>query len=240
MTEPSSTAMERDRGYVNADGSISPRAVGGGHYWGLVGESGRKDWSNRDFLTMRKQQTNTVAACESMLANLQTKRARLVERSAELDNERRSAAYHAHVGHDAEARRTLDKVNGEAATHASELQIVDDAIAQAKSRISVARQDEAKRLIVRRLGRCARGWPHSASTARRSTTQPSAGLAAAPPLQPPQDRRFAARGIPELSSDHASAMPSRISCSRQRPIGQHASRSGKLAARIHSRIRWAC
>jgi hypothetical protein len=40
--------------------------------------------------------------------------------------------------------------------------------------------------------------------------QPRTRLAAAPRLQPPQERRFATRRIPELPSDHASAMPSRI------------------------------
>jgi hypothetical protein len=40
--------------------------------------------------------------------------------------------------------------------------------------------------------------------------EPPTRLAASPRLQPPQERRFAARRIPELPCDHASAMPSRI------------------------------
>jgi hypothetical protein len=189
---------------------------------------------------MSKQQTNTVAACESVLANLQTKRARLVERSAELDNERRSAAYHAHVGHDAEARRTLDKVNGEVATHASELQIVDDAIAQAKSRISVARQDEAKAADRAAAGALRKelatfrehGKALDETAIRRFGRSAALAAAAGAALRRSGHSRIAKRSRKRNAKSH--------SCSRQRPIGQHASRSGKLAARIHSRIRWAC
>jgi hypothetical protein len=40
--------------------------------------------------------------------------------------------------------------------------------------------------------------------------EPSTGLSASPRLQPPQQRRFAAWGIPEFPCDHTGAVPSRI------------------------------
>ena len=52
----------------------------------------------------RVDQPQSVAAATETLEHLQEQRQRLVERSAKLDSERRSAAYQAHVGHDAEAR----------------------------------------------------------------------------------------------------------------------------------------
>jgi predicted nucleic acid-binding Zn-ribbon protein len=45
---------------------------------------------------------------------------------------------------DPEARKTLDRINQEAATHDSELRSVDDAIASATAKLAVAKQTEAK------------------------------------------------------------------------------------------------
>jgi chromosome segregation ATPase len=93
-------------------------------------------------MTKTKQQ-QTVAACEQTLKELEAKRAKLVERGAELPELRRGAAYLAHVQQDAEARRALDKVNAEVAIYASELASIDDAIAAAKNKVLIAQAFEA-------------------------------------------------------------------------------------------------
>jgi hypothetical protein len=76
------------------------------------------------------------------LKQLEAKRAKLVERGAELPELRRGAAYLAHVQQDAQARRALDKVNAELAIYASELASIDDAIAAAKNKVAIARAFE--------------------------------------------------------------------------------------------------
>jgi chromosome segregation ATPase len=93
--------------------------------------------------TKQHEPQQTVAACEQTLKELEAKRAKLVERGAELAELRRGAAYLAHVQRDAEARRALDKVNAEVATYASELASIDDAIAAAKNKVLIAQAFEA-------------------------------------------------------------------------------------------------
>jgi hypothetical protein len=93
---------------------------------------------------MTTKKAQTVAEASATLEALQETRARLVTRTAEIDNERRAAAYQCHVNRDPEARRELDRINQEAATHDSELRSVDDAIATAKAKLSIAKQNEAK------------------------------------------------------------------------------------------------
>jgi hypothetical protein len=88
---------------------------------------------------------SAVEAAEVVLADLEAKAARLVEHGAELAEQRRAASYQAHAQHDAEARKVLDRVNAEVATHASEMASIDDAIATAKGRLGVARAHEASR-----------------------------------------------------------------------------------------------
>jgi hypothetical protein len=96
----------------------------------------------RTMTTQEPQQT--VADAESTLKQLEAKREKLITRGAELPELRRGAAYLAHVQHDAEARRALDKVNAEVATHASELRSIDDAIAAAKNKVLIAQAFEAE------------------------------------------------------------------------------------------------
>lgn len=84
-----------------------------------------------------------VESAQRVIAELDARRNGLVERGAELAEQRRSAAYSAHVQHDHEARLTLDQVNAEVATHASELQSVDDALVTARERLQQAQRAEA-------------------------------------------------------------------------------------------------
>jgi chromosome segregation ATPase len=93
-------------------------------------------------MTKAKERESSVAAT-AVLCELEAKRAKLVERGAELPELRRGAAYLAHVQQDAEARRALDKVSGEIATYDSELAALDDAIAEAKNRVLIAQAFEA-------------------------------------------------------------------------------------------------
>jgi hypothetical protein len=78
---------------------------------------------------------------DEALQLLETKRAALIERGKQLPALRRAAAYAAHTG-DTEARRALDKVNAEIATHESELQSVDDAIHQGQNQRLIAQARE--------------------------------------------------------------------------------------------------
>jgi hypothetical protein len=73
--------------------------------------------------------------------DLEAKRALLIERGAKLADERRAIAYDAHADGDAKARKRLDQVNAEVATHASELASLDDAIEAAHARAAAAIAD---------------------------------------------------------------------------------------------------
>jgi hypothetical protein len=93
-------------------------------------------------MTKAKECESSVAAT-AVLCELETKRAKLVERGAELPELRKGAAYLAHVERNAEARRALDKVSAEIATYDSELAALDNAIAEAKNRVLIAQAFEA-------------------------------------------------------------------------------------------------
>ena len=80
---------------------------------------------------------------EQTIAKLQTKRASLVERGVRLVEERRLIAYDAHADGDQKARARLDKLNAEAATHASELASLDDALATANKKLEAAQHAQA-------------------------------------------------------------------------------------------------
>lgn len=93
--------------------------------------------------TKQHEPQQTVAACEQTLNELEAKRAKLVERCAELPELRKGAAYLAHVEKSPGARRTLNQVSAELATYESELASIDDAIAAAKNRVLIAQAFEA-------------------------------------------------------------------------------------------------
>jgi len=91
----------------------------------------------------KKESRQTAADCEETPKALEANREELVARGAELPSLRRAAAFAAHVENNVESRRVLDRVSQELATHASELASLDDAIADAKNRILIARAVEA-------------------------------------------------------------------------------------------------
>ena len=89
-------------------------------------------------MTKTKAKRQTVGDCEETLRALEVKRERLIARGESLPELRRGAAFAAHVEGNAEARRALDKVAAEVATHASELASIDDTIAAAKNKVLIA------------------------------------------------------------------------------------------------------
>jgi hypothetical protein len=91
----------------------------------------------------KEPQQSSVAACEHTLQQLEVKRAKHVERGRELPELRAGAAYLAHTERHPGARRTLNQVNAELATHESELAAIDAAISEAKNRILIAQAIEA-------------------------------------------------------------------------------------------------
>jgi hypothetical protein len=86
----------------------------------------------------------TVADAEQVIADLQSKRAALVERGNEMATIRASYAYAAHARGDETARRKLDAINKETAEHASELASIDAALVTAQQRLDSAKRYEAK------------------------------------------------------------------------------------------------
>jgi hypothetical protein len=74
---------------------------------------------------MTKTKVTSVAECEEILKALEAKRAELVARGEKLPGLRRDAAFAAHVEQNAEARKPLDAVSQELATHSSELASLD-------------------------------------------------------------------------------------------------------------------
>jgi hypothetical protein len=92
---------------------------------------------------MSKQPTS-VADAEQVIANLESKRAALIERGKELATIRASLAYSALADGDDKSRAKLDKLNIEAATHNSEVAAVEAAIKTANERLAAARDHEAK------------------------------------------------------------------------------------------------
>jgi hypothetical protein len=95
-------------------------------------------------MTKTKQRELTVADAEAILRELGAKRAKHVERGRELPELRAGASYRAHVEGSPGARRTLKQVNAEAATHASDLASIDEAIAAAKNKLAIAQAHEAE------------------------------------------------------------------------------------------------
>jgi hypothetical protein len=96
---------------------------------------------------MSKQQTTTskqsVANPEQLLQRFERERADLVERKAALADRRRDHAYDAAAGNAAAAKQ-LDAVHREAVEIESRIANSDAAIAEAKHRLEIAREHEAK------------------------------------------------------------------------------------------------
>jgi len=86
----------------------------------------------------------TVKKAETVIADLEAKRAACVKRGAELADERAAVALAAHTG-DAKARKRLDEINTAIATHASELASFDAALKAAGERLLRAQSAEAKK-----------------------------------------------------------------------------------------------
>jgi hypothetical protein len=86
----------------------------------------------------------TVEEAQRKIADLEAKRAALLNRGQELDQVRASYAYAAHANGDAAARAKLDKVNRETAEHGSELASIDAALATARRKLDAASAAEIK------------------------------------------------------------------------------------------------
>jgi len=86
----------------------------------------------------------TVGKAETVIADLEAKRAACVKRGTELADERAAVALAAHTG-DAKARKRLDEINAAIATHASELASFDAALKAAGERLLRAQSAEAKK-----------------------------------------------------------------------------------------------
>ena len=95
-------------------------------------------------MRLMSKQPTSVADAEQVIANLESKRAALIERGKELATIRASLAYSALADGDDKSRAKLDKLNIEAATHNSEVAAVEAAIKTANERLAVARNHEAK------------------------------------------------------------------------------------------------
>ena len=103
-------------------------------------------------MTKRREQTNSVAAAEGVVAALEAKREACVRAGVELQDERTALAFSAHADGDAKARSRLEQVHTAIATHASELASLDAALRAAGERLERARQAEAARADKARSG----------------------------------------------------------------------------------------
>ena len=85
-----------------------------------------------------------VKKAEAVIADLESKRAKLVAHGTDLQDERANVALAAHTG-DQKARSKLDQINIAIGTHGSELASLDAAITAAKAKLAQAQSDEATR-----------------------------------------------------------------------------------------------
>jgi hypothetical protein len=92
--------------------------------------------------TVGEQQKASVEA-ERIVASLEQKRAKCIQRGTDIADERAVLGYGTHVDNDKASRAKLDKLNAEAAVHASELASLDAAIREAGERLAAARHVEA-------------------------------------------------------------------------------------------------
>jgi hypothetical protein len=85
----------------------------------------------------------TVAEAEASIKLLEDKRQHVVQKSIELTETRRQISYAAHTG-DQKSRAKLDKINGEMATLASEIDSIGSAIIEGNERLRIAMEDEER------------------------------------------------------------------------------------------------
>jgi hypothetical protein len=95
-------------------------------------------------MTKQREQQQPVHDAESILKQLEMNREKLIARGKELPELRAGASYLAHVEGSPGARRTLERINAEAATHASDLASIDEAIAAAKNKLAIAQAQAAE------------------------------------------------------------------------------------------------
>lgn len=93
-------------------------------------------------MIMSEEMTAVVAA-EKVVAGLEAKRVKLIERGRDIADERAVLGYGAHVDNDKDSRAKLDKLNAEAAVHASELASLDAALRTAGEKLAASRRAEA-------------------------------------------------------------------------------------------------
>jgi hypothetical protein len=85
----------------------------------------------------------SVANAEQLLARFLRERDELIARKSTLADRRRYHAYAAHSG-DAKANKLLDGVNREAVELETKLASIDAAVSEAKHRVEIAKQHEAR------------------------------------------------------------------------------------------------
>jgi hypothetical protein len=95
-------------------------------------------------MSNRPNNQTRVADAEQVIANLESKRAALIERGNEMATIRASYAYAAHARDDKVARAKLDQINRETAEHGSELASIDAALKTAQQRLEAAQRAEAR------------------------------------------------------------------------------------------------
>ncbi|MGC1354164.1 MAG: hypothetical protein WA858_30965 [Xanthobacteraceae bacterium] len=88
--------------------------------------------------------TTPLEAAEAMLANLDAALLRLQAKGVELGDERSSIALAAHTGTDDKARKRLDAINREIATHGSEVESLRIAVTMQEKVVALAKADEQR------------------------------------------------------------------------------------------------
>lgn len=81
---------------------------------------------------------NSVEQCQSTIANLDAKLARVKQRSAEISAERDASAFAAHAGGDAKARKRLNDLTDEALRQNHEMASLEAALKTARQHLAEA------------------------------------------------------------------------------------------------------
>lgn len=105
---------------------------------------------------MSEPQMTKIEEAEKTLATLEDRRTALVQKAADLADERQRISFAAHAGGDAKARKRLDEINGVMASHSSEVESVQAAIDEASRRLDAAHRDaalEADRVAAHQLNK---------------------------------------------------------------------------------------